>query len=117
MQAYINNDDWRDDSASSPYKQDGITLNGVATITLVASGEIPATPCPGDIADDFGSLGADGQVSFGDFLALLGLIGPCPGATPGCTGDIADDFGSLGGDGKVSFGDFLALLGLIGPCA
>ena len=76
--------------------------------------------CPGDIADDFGSLppggGADGQVSFGDFLALLGLIGPCDGGTPGCTGDIADDFGSLGGDGQVSFGDFLALLGLIGPC-
>ncbi len=73
--------------------------------------------CPGDIADDFGNLGADGMVSFGDFLALLGLIGPCPGGTPGCTGDIADDFGNLGADGMVSFGDFLALLGLIGPCA
>ncbi len=72
--------------------------------------------CVGDIADDFGNLGADGMVSFGDFLALLGLIGPCPGGTPGCTGDIADDFGNLGGDGMVSFGDFLALLGLIGPC-
>jgi hypothetical protein len=72
--------------------------------------------CTGDIADDFGTLGADGQVSFGDFLALLGLIGPCPGGTPGCTGDIADDFGTIGGDGQVSFGDFLALLGLIGPC-
>ncbi len=72
--------------------------------------------CTGDIADDFGNLGADGMVSFGDFLALLGLIGPCPGGTPGCTGDIADDFGNLGADGMVSFGDFLALLGLIGPC-
>jgi hypothetical protein len=72
--------------------------------------------CLGDIADDFGTVGADGQVSFGDFLALLGLIGPCPGGAPGCTGDIADDFGTLGGDGQVSFGDFLALLGLIGPC-
>ena len=67
----------------------------------------------GDIADDFGTLGPDGVVSFGDFLALLGLIGPCPGGTPGCVGDIADDFGTLGGDGQVSFGDFLALLGLI----
>jgi hypothetical protein len=104
-------------ASSGSQTQDGITLNGVATITLVASGEIPAAACPGDIADDFGSLGADDQVSFGDFLALLGLIGPCPGVTPGCTGDIADDFGSLGGDGQVSFGDFLALLGLIGPCA
>ncbi len=73
--------------------------------------------CTGDIADDFGTPGGDGMVSFGDFLALLGLIGPCPGGTPGCTGDIADDFGTLnGGDGMVSFGDFLALLGLIGPC-
>ncbi len=72
--------------------------------------------CIGDIADDFGNLGADGMVSFGDFLALLGLLGPCPGGTPGCTGDIADDFGNLGGDGMVSFGDFLALLGLLGPC-
>ncbi len=75
------------------------------------------TPCVGDIADSFGTLGADGMVDFGDFLALLGLLGPCPGNIPGCTGDIADDFGTLnGGDGKVSFGDFLALLGLIGPC-
>jgi hypothetical protein len=75
-----------------------------------------SAPCVGDIADDFGTLGSDDQVSFGDFLALLGLIGPCPGGNPGCTGDIADDFGTLGGDGQVSFGDFLALLGLIGPC-
>ncbi len=73
--------------------------------------------CAGDIADDFGTLnGGDGMISFGDFLALLGLVGPCPGGTAGCTGDIADDFGTLGGDGMVSFGDFLALLGLIGPC-
>lgn len=73
--------------------------------------------CVGDIADDFGSPGADGMVSFGDFLALLGLVGPCPGGTPGCPGDIADDFGTPGNsDGLVSFGDFLALLGLVGPC-
>ncbi len=80
--------------------------------------------CPGDISDDFGTLpptgGPDGMVSFGDFLALLGLVGPCPGGVPGCTGDIADDFGTLpplgGADGMVSFGDFLALLGLVGPC-
>ncbi len=75
-------------------------------------------PCIGDIADDFGTLNSgDAMVSFGDFLALLGLIGPCPGGSPGCTGDIADDFGTLnGGDAMISFGDFLALLGLIGPC-
>jgi subtilisin-like proprotein convertase family protein len=77
---------------------------------------VPGQNCTGDIADDFGTTGADGQVSFGDFLALLGLIGPCPGGTPGCDGDFADDFGTLGADGQVSFGDFLALLGLIGPC-
>ena len=75
-----------------------------------------ALTCAGDIADDFGSIGADGQVTFGDFLALLGLIGPCPGGVAGCIGDLADDFGTLSGDGQVSFGDFLALLGLIGPC-
>ncbi len=92
---------------------DGAPQNGSAHVfDLVCT-----LPCPGDIADDFGTLGADSMVSFGDFLALLGLIGPCPGGTPGCTGDIADDFGTLnGGDGMVSFGDFLALLGLIGPC-
>jgi len=60
------------------------------------------TPCPGDIADDFGTIGADGMVSFGDFLALLGLVGPCPGGIPGCDGDIADDFGTIGSDGMVS---------------
>lgn len=76
-----------------------------------------APPCPGDIADDFGTPGADGMVSFGDFLTLLGLVGPCPGGIPGCDGDIADDFGTVGNeDGQVSFGDFLALLGLVGPC-
>jgi hypothetical protein len=70
---------------------------------------------PLDIADDFGTLGAaDGTVSFGDFLGLLGLIGPCPGGIPSCTGDFADDFGTLVPDGQVSFGDFLALLGYIG---
>ena len=72
--------------------------------------------CPGDIADDFGAPTPDGMVSFGDFLALLGLVGPCAGGSPGCTGDIADDFGSPAPDGMVSFGDFLALLGLVGPC-
>ncbi len=76
------------------------------------------TPCPGDIADDNGTPGADGQVSFGDFLASLGLLGPCGPATsnPDCTGDNADDNGTPGGDGQVSFGDFLFLLGVLGPC-
>ncbi len=94
----------------------GITtaLNQSVKIRFITGPAGPA--CPGDIADDFGNPGGDGMVSFGDFLALLGLIGPCPGGTPGCVGDIADDFGNPGGDGMVSFGDFLALLGLIGPC-
>jgi len=82
--------------------------------------------CVGDIADDFGFTvdqggGPDGAVDFGDFVALLGLIGPCDGGVPGCLGDIADDFGFTaiqggGPDGAVDFGDFVALLGLIGPC-
>jgi hypothetical protein len=89
----------------------GITFFGFGSM-------LTATPvqCIGDIADDFGTLGADGQVSFGDFLALLGIVGLCPGSSPGRTGDIADDFGTLGSDGQVSFGDFLAQLGLVGPC-
>ncbi len=71
--------------------------------------------CEGDLADDLGTLGSrDGTVSFGDFLALLGLIGPCPGGLPGCAGDLADDFGTAGGDGMVSFGDFLFLLSQVG---
>ncbi len=74
------------------------------------------TPCTGDIADSFGFLNPDGQVGFGDFLAMLGLVGPCPGGIPGCIGDIADGFGFLVPDGVVDFGDFLAMLGLVGPC-
>ncbi len=95
-----------------------IANEGTQTVILpidVSACLVPPA-CPGDIADDFGTLGSDGMVSFGDFLALLGLIGPCAGGIPGCTGDIADDFGTLGPDGMVGFGDFLALLGLIGPC-
>jgi len=91
-----------------------ISLDQTVTVQLITGPAAP--PCPGDIADDFGTIGADGMVSFGDFLALLGLVGPCPGGVPGCDGDIADDFGTLGADGMVSFGDFLALLGLVGPC-
>jgi hypothetical protein len=79
-----------------------------------------AADCAGDIANDFGQLIPDSQVGFGDFLGLLGLIGPCALGTVGCVGDIADDLGNTypqgGPDGTVSFGDFLALLGRIGPC-
>ncbi len=91
----------------------------VASNTVAGPGMlIDPGGCTGDIADDTGTLGElDGQVSFGDFLALLGLLGPCPGSVPGCAGDIADDTGMLGAaDGQISFGDFLALLGLLGPC-
>ncbi len=95
------------------FNDDGISQNGSVHVFDLTC----AVPCPGDIADDFGTLGPDGMVDFGDFLALLGVVGPCPGGTPGCVGDIADGFGTLnGGDGTVDFGDFLALLGLVGPC-
>ncbi len=107
-------DDWVD-LGFPALGQDGVLVVSSGNTDLRAF-QTPSAMCVGDIADDFGNLGGDGMVSFGDFLALLGLIGPCPGGTPGCTGDIADDFGNLGGDGMVSFGDFLALLGLIGPC-
>jgi len=48
---------------------------------IVVGDEVGVAPpaCVGDIADDFGTLGNDdGMVSFGDFLALLSLVGPCP---------------------------------------
>jgi uncharacterized Ntn-hydrolase superfamily protein len=48
-----------------------------------------------------GDLDGDGVVGILDFLALLGLWGPCP---PPCPGD-------LDGDGAVGITDFLALLG------
>ncbi len=81
------------------------------------SGFTGIVPCAFDLADDSGNpLVRDFQITFGDFLALLGLIGPCPGGNPGCTGDIADNFGFPGADGVVGFGDFLFLLGQIGPC-
>ncbi len=96
---------------------DGDPISENTVVVFRLDGLDAPGPCLGDIADDFGSPGADGMISFGDFLALLGLIGPCPGGQPSCLGDIADDFGSLGADGMVSFGDFLALLGLIGPCS
>jgi len=98
---------WRDDHAG--------TNSGSAYVF-----DVTTLPCPGDIANELGELNPDGTVSFGDFMAMLTLVGPCPGNTPGCTGDIADDFGTPappgGPDGMVSFGDFLALLGLVGPC-
>lgn len=104
---------------------------GAANAQASISGLIGVTTdvvssCLGDIADDFGFTvadggGPDGVVDFGDFVALLGLIGPCSDG-PGCLGDIADDFGFTaadggGPDGVVDFGDFVALLGLIGPCS
>jgi choice-of-anchor B domain-containing protein len=97
---------------------------GVDAVLIEAINCEQTPACLGDFADDFGTVapagGPDGTVSFGDFLALLGLIGPCQGGSPGCLGDLADDFGTIapagGPDGAVSFGDFLALLGLIGPC-
>ncbi len=95
---------------------DGFLVYALQIEMIVSDSDGGGPVCIGDIADDNGFLGADGMVSFGDFLALLGLLGPCPGGTPGCTGDIADDNGFLGGDAMVSFGDFLALLGLLGPC-
>jgi hypothetical protein len=53
-------------------------LASVGSLEIATVGEPPVEPCVGDIADEFGTLGGDGQVDFGDFLALLGLIGPCP---------------------------------------
>ncbi len=106
------------------YSNGDVNLDGVidAIDQAIAGGSqsfgCNVAVCTGDIADDNGTPGADGQVSFGDFLASLGLLGPCGPATsnPDCTGDNADDNGTPGGDGQVSFGDFLFLLGVLGPC-
>ncbi len=105
------------------YSNGDVNLDGVidSTDVAIANGSqnfgcnVPVD-CPFDIADDFGFAGADGQVSFGDFLFALTILGPCPGGTPGCDGDVADDFGFVGGDGQVSFGDFLFALTVLGPC-
>lgn len=52
-------------------------------LPFVLFGSSGPASCLGDIADDFGFTvdeggGPDGVVDFGDFVALLGLIGPCP---------------------------------------
>lgn len=92
--------------------------NECASITSVeANLSINPSTCVGDLADEFGAPNPDGVVGFGDFLALLGLVGPCTGGIPGCEGDLAGGTGTVnGGDGMVDFGDFLALLGLVGEC-
>ncbi len=104
---------WTNGSVVATDTEDKATGGSFRFISMF---DLGGAECTGDIADDFGTPGADGMISFGDFLALLGLVGDCPGMVPGCTGDIADDFGTTGADGMVSFGDFLALLGLVGPC-
>jgi hypothetical protein len=50
---------------------------GLHEITLVGPFGPAAPSCVGDIADDSGTLISDGQISFGDFLAMLGLVGNC----------------------------------------
>ena len=57
---------------------DVIVTNAAGTATSLPAILAVRHSCAGDIADDFGTLGSDDQVSFGDFLALLGLLGPCP---------------------------------------
>lgn len=103
-----------------------LCANGQRIDRIAKLTELNRPYCIGDIADAFGLTkieggGPDGSVDFGDFVALLGLIGPCPSGKPGCLGDIADGFGLASNtcfeqDGMVDFGDFVALLGLIGPC-
>ena len=55
-------------------------------------------PCPADVD-------ADGEVAFGDLLAVLAVFGPCGG----CPEDVD-------ADGQVAFGDLLAVLSAFGPC-
>ncbi len=106
-------DDWVD-LGFPALGQDGVLVVSSGGTDLRAF-QTPSL-CAGDIADDFGFAGPDGQVSFGDFLFALTVLGPCPGGTPGCAFDLADDFGFEGADGQVSFGDFLFALTVLGPC-
>jgi hypothetical protein len=110
-------------SASTFYDQpgDGVTLRLDAAsddplarpARMLIRFDAYAAPvvCVTDIANDFGELGPDGAVTFGDFLALLSRIGTCPVDESLCIGDFADDFGNPGNDGQVSFGDVLFMLG------
>ncbi len=78
------------DGAASDYFGDCVSINGDTAVIGApggfGSGVQPGAaylftvplPCPGDIANELGELNPDGMVSFGDFLALLGLVGPCP---------------------------------------
>ena len=50
-----------------------VSLDQTVTVQITTG---PA--CPGDIDEDFGFAGSDGQVSFGDFLFALTVLGPCP---------------------------------------
>ena len=98
---------WRLDGISDDPRE----RPGSMTIRLVEF-QTPIV-CVSDIADSFGSPGPDGTVDFGDFLAALSLLGPCPGdppAIPGCTADVGDALGNPDPDGVVDFGDFLFML-------
>ena len=68
------------------------------TVSVLLYQCVASPVCTGDIADDFGSIGADGQVSFGDFLALLGLIGSC-GFNTALSPDIAFSVSDQSQDG------------------
>ncbi len=101
-----------------------LDVGSYSLLAVNACGQVESAPatlavtsaCTGDVANDFGFAGADGQVSFGDFLFALTVLGPCPGGAPGCDFDLADDFGFAGADGQVSYGDFLFALTILGPC-
>ena len=106
-----------------------LEFGGVSAAEILGGGPLPLTDeyqtftfdvttgpdVSGGITLQFAAV-TDGQVSFGDFLFALTVLGPCPGGTPGCDFDIADDFGFAGADGQVSFGDFLFALTILGPC-
>ncbi len=64
-----------------------------------------AEPCTPDPCDCPADLDGDGMVGVADLLALLGVLGPCPG----CPED-------LNGDTVVDVADLLILLGNLGPC-
>lgn len=75
----------------------------VASIRNIAGECVDPCACPGDID-------GDGDVGIVDFLALLGMWGPCSDCA-GCAADLDTE-----PDGDVGITDFLILLGEWGQC-
>ncbi len=89
----IDGDARRQDDPGTPD-----TGEGAAPIVDMGADEFAAAVCPGDVD-------GNGDIGFGDVLAVLAAWGPCEA----CPEDVD-------GDGDAGFGDVLAILAGWGPC-